>query len=374
MDPQKFSDPEAVRIAVREFDELGRTAFLEKYGFARSKSYMLRDESTGNLYDARAVLGAAYGYAFPDIGPLSTSDVPADEADTQRTLSELGFEVVRVGENWTREEVEITVRDYFQMLELESSGRPYNKREHNARLQARLKIRSRASIELKHQNISAVLAQIGLPFIRGYKPRTNLQELLREVVLGYVVAKNAEVARLLDNIEAQTIAPTPMYRGVLMMPPKVEVRPLTTKKTRLPRKLDYADRDERNRQLGRNGESWVVQFERTRLNDEARPDLAAEIDWLSERLGDGAGYDIMSFEASGAARFIEVKTTNGGPETPFIVSRNEKEFSADVGDAFCLYRVFNFAISPKLFIVRGSLADNFVLDAMDYRARLRAAS
>lgn len=365
-------NPEAVKLALSEFDELGRTAFLEKYGFRRSRMYMLRDPDTGNLYDCLAIIGAAYGYAFPDEAPIAMSDIPDDEAVAERVLTDLGFEVVRVGQDWSKKEVEATIRDYFQMLTLESARRPYSKSDHNARLRSILKIRSRASIELKHQNISAVLAQLGLPFIRGYKPRANLQQLLREEVLNYIVARNAELTNIMDNLQEQTDPGQASFRGVLVEPPKVEAIAIPSTSPRLPRKFDYADRDERNRKLGRSGESWTVEFERVRLTDEGRPDLAARVDWLSERLGDGAGYDIMSYEASELARFIEVKTTNGGPETPFVVSRNEKEFSEEMGDSFCLYRVFSFSSVPKLFILRGSIASHLTLHPIDFRAHLKS--
>ena len=68
------------------------------------------------------------------------------------------------------------------------------------------------------------------------------------------------------------------------------------------------------------------------MNEANRADLAAKIDWVSERCGDGTGYDIMSFEEDAVTRFIEVKTTNGGSLTPFIISQNELEFSEDVSN------------------------------------------
>ncbi|WP_375248230.1 DUF3883 domain-containing protein [Sphingomonas sp.] len=40
--------------------------------------------------------------------------------------------------------------------------------------------------------------------------------------------------------------------------------------------------------------------------------------------GDGAGYDILSFDTDGSDRLIEVKTTNGWERTPFHVTRNER--------------------------------------------------
>lgn len=63
--------------------------------------------------------------------------------------------------NWSREEVEATVSDYFEMLALELRGEPYNKAEHNRNLQKFLNARTKAAVELKHQNISAVLIELG---------------------------------------------------------------------------------------------------------------------------------------------------------------------------------------------------------------------
>ena len=60
--------------------------------------------------------------------------------------------------DWTRDEVEATVADYFVMLESELRGESYSKAEHNRRLQQIIG-RSRGSVEFKHQNISAVLTR-----------------------------------------------------------------------------------------------------------------------------------------------------------------------------------------------------------------------
>jgi hypothetical protein len=372
MSISKLKSPDAVLSAMKEFDAVGRTYFLEKYGFGKSREYMLRDPATGKLYDSKAIFGAAYGYAFPDDGPLHAKDFSGGGATVERVLQGLGFEVVRVGQDWTATEVEATVKDYFEMLYLESTGTAYSKAEHNEQLRARLTSRSKSSIELKHQNISAVLDQLGLPYIRGYKPRSNLQELLRQTVLRYVDQNRQVLAKVMDGFDALTTPGERKFRGVLVEPPKVETLSPTLKRARLPRKLDYASREEHNRKLGHSGESWTVAFETTRLTDEGRPDLAAKIDWISERLGDGTGYDILSYDPSEVGRFIEVKTTNGGASTPFIVTKNELDFSEDTEDAFCLYRVFEFASAPKLFILRGAISANLELEALDYRARLKS--
>ncbi|HRJ79949.1 MAG TPA: hypothetical protein PLF37_15730, partial [Planctomycetota bacterium] len=67
------------------------------------------------------------------------------------------------------------------MLEAELTGRPYSKTEHRKALLDHIK-RSEGSIEFKHQNISAALQDLGLPWIAGYKPRSNYQIALLEAV------------------------------------------------------------------------------------------------------------------------------------------------------------------------------------------------
>src|SRR4249919_271239 len=89
-----------------------------------------------------------------------------------------------MAEDWSRDEVELIVADYFAMLRAELSGQAVNKADHNRRLRERLTTRSKGSIEFKHANISAALLSLGeLPYIEGYKPRSNYQSMLEQVIL-----------------------------------------------------------------------------------------------------------------------------------------------------------------------------------------------
>jgi hypothetical protein len=371
MSLSELTDPEAVRQAIAEFDRMGRAAFLQRYGFGKARDYLLRE--SGRSYDSKAIVGAAFGYQFPDRGPLKSADFNGGENTVQRKLEDLGFTVERIGETWSRPEVERTVGDYLDMLALEARGAPFNKSAHNNDLRRYLNGRSKASVELKHQNISAVLHELGLPFIRGYKPRSNVQELLREVVVQSIRQRQNDLARVLDDYEAVHAPSGPDYRAVLVEPPApAAIAPGPTQRLRLPRKLDHAARDESNRALGRAGESWSLGYERFRLGQNQRHDLASRIDWVADTQGDGAGYDIASFDDDGAACYIEVKTTNGGAATPFVVTSNELAFSIEAGPAFRLYRLFTFSSAPHLFILRGALTEALALTPMNYRARVRA--
>jgi hypothetical protein len=80
--------------------------------------------------------------------------------------------------DWSLEEVNQTVQDYFGMLQKELAGQPYSKAQHNRILQAKLNGRTKAAVELKHQNISVVLHKLGYVFIKGYKPKGNIHSVL----------------------------------------------------------------------------------------------------------------------------------------------------------------------------------------------------
>jgi hypothetical protein len=112
----------------------------------------------------------------------------------------------------------------------------------------------------------------------------------------------------------------------------------------------------------------VFELERKRLHDGGRRDLAALVEWTSQSRGDGAGYDICSFDESGGTRLIEVKTTGLGKYFPFNVTVNEVRCSQARSDEFHLYRVFNFGPAAQLYMLPGELAKSCHLDPTQYRA------
>ena len=370
----RLQSPAAIQAALDEFLKLGRSAFLERYGFGKSRDYLARDPRSGELCDSKAIVGAAYGFQFPEEGPLKPEDFSGGEATVVSKLQALGFEVVRIGEDWSAEEVDATVASYFEMLHLEALQSSYKKTEFNAALRQQLKGRSKASVELKHQNISAVLHNMELPFIPGYKPRSNIQLLLRKAVQQFVLGHSDTVRQVVDAMEDVKTPAQKTFRALVVQPPPVELVAKVAsgeQRIRLPRKVDFASRDESNRNLGRAGEQWAIDFEHQRLAEAGLPELLQRLDWVSDRLGDGAGYDILSYDAPGQPRYIEVKTTNGAHASSFLISRNELDFSQESGDAFFLYRIFEFRRSPSLYMLRGDVSKQLHLEPMDYRASFR---
>src|SRR5580698_3917496 len=78
-------------------------------------------------------------------------------------------------DDWRDDELDLIVADYFAMLAADLSKEHYVKSHHRTVLMDRIN-RNNGSIEFKHQNISAVLDEFGLPWIPGYKPRSNYQK------------------------------------------------------------------------------------------------------------------------------------------------------------------------------------------------------
>jgi hypothetical protein len=91
----ELTSPEAVHAAVREYEELGRDEFLERYGFGRARDYMLVID--GHEYDSKAIVGVAHGIQHPELGALRSEDFSGG-APTIEKLRALGFEVVSLGE------------------------------------------------------------------------------------------------------------------------------------------------------------------------------------------------------------------------------------------------------------------------------------
>ena len=279
-----------------------------------------------------------------------------------------------VASGWAREEVEATVAAYLAMLRAELSGMLYSKAEHRRKLLPLLQSRSEQSIEFKHANISAILIELGFPFISGYKPRSNYQGLLYEVVSDQLAGDPLIHKLAADDTEQLAAVPTvDDILNALTEPPK----PVAPKnRVAAPTALyavapvNYLEREASNRSLGLAGEEFVINFERARLIHAGVENLASKIEHVAKVRGDAAGYDVLSFEQSGEEKLIEVKTTKYGAHAPFFVSRNELEVSKAQASRYHLYRVFEFRERPLLFTLHGALSSTCALDPTNYIARV----
>lgn len=276
------------------------------------------------------------------------------------------------GSEWSRQEVQAIVDDYLSMLASELAGTPYNKAAHRRALLPMLNGRSEQSIEFKHSNISAALIEAGFPYIAGYKPRSNYQSLLADVL-----AEQMSAAAHLQEI-AGADADRPMVvpevediLEVLTTAPKFADKPREVTESLRPAirlATNYIEREARNRSLGAAGELFVLNYERARLALVGKENLAARIEHTSKVRGDYEGYDILSFDETGAERLIEVKTTKYGSETPFFVTRNEVSTSERRSSLYHIYRLYSFRQSPRLYTLVGAISQRCQLSAASFIA------
>jgi Domain of unknown function (DUF3883) len=270
----------------------------------------------------------------------------------------------KIGRPWSDDELDAIVADYFSMLRAELSRQPYVKSHHSALLMEQIG-RTHRSVEFKHQNISAVLEEMGLPWITGYKPKRNYQASIFAAIDRYL-SSDQDIAYSQLPPRVLAVADDAV---TFVDAPKLEVpsdRPWQLE--RLLKKFDPVERDRHNRSLGRAGEEFVLELERKKFTKLERPDLLKKIRWVSAEDGDGAGYDILSFEPDGRELLIEVKTTNGAARTPFFLSENECQRAAASAESWRLYRVHLFAQNPRVFQIAPPLSETLNLRPDVWRA------
>lgn len=272
------------------------------------------------------------------------------------------------GTPWTEDEVSAVVEGYFRMLAWERAGTPYSKAENRRRLMATVR-RSEGSIERKLQNISAVLDVLGAQWINGYKPLAHYQDALVAAVErnlgrepGFLYPANADSEPLALNEEAILVTPPPFTDPDKTLTPAVR---------RLVGKFDPAERDARNRDLGKAGEKFVVEFERARLRRAGRDDLADDVRWVSDLDGDGYGYDIRSYENDGRQRLLEIKTTCGHERTAFWLTRREVDVAAERSEIYRIRRVFHFRNRAQMFEIVPPLKEALLMTPASFLAAPR---
>jgi hypothetical protein len=96
---------------MREYDELGAAAFLEKYGYAPARIYRIADY--GRQYDSKAIAGVAHGYATGQF--LRPSDFSGGQHTVVRALEPLGFTFAPDSLEDTRAWLVTTKSDYRRL-------------------------------------------------------------------------------------------------------------------------------------------------------------------------------------------------------------------------------------------------------------------
>ncbi len=102
------------------------------------------------------------------------------------------------------------------------------------------------------------------------------------------------------------------------------------------------------KETGDQGEEVVFLIEYQFLLDAGKFDLAGKVKNVSKDLGDGAGYDVLSYFLDGRPKYIEVKTTSSDIDRPFYLSKNERDFMERERETCFVYRVSLADLPPSV--------------------------
>ncbi|MCB0963058.1 MAG: hypothetical protein KDA98_07115 [Acidimicrobiales bacterium] len=80
-----------VNLAMAEFDELGRDAFLERYGYGPARNYFLVEGD--HRYDSKALVAAAWSHEHPGKPAPTPAEFSGGLGTVARRLQELGFQM-----------------------------------------------------------------------------------------------------------------------------------------------------------------------------------------------------------------------------------------------------------------------------------------
>ena len=211
-------------------------------------------------------------------------------------------------------------------------------------------------------------------------PSTTRNEVLIIQRIGNIVAHQQETRKIYDEGFVLDKSSRPAKFSLLnpisqaVIPPE-EITTIKEKTRRfIARKVDWEKARDRNNEIGDQGEEFILEFEIDRLIEVLSIDRTSAIQnvqHLSRLQGDGLGYDISSINDDGSPRYIEVKTTSGGFNQPFYMSKNEKNFFEEYGDSAFIYRVYNFNRETRrgdvTIINQSELFTNFNFDTITWQ-------
>jgi hypothetical protein len=276
-------------------------------------------------------------------------------------------------EAWDWLEYEVCAAEYFSMLTKEMHSIKYDESAQIRALSKALVNHSTAAIDLQLQHISAILLQMGFPYISRFKPNFKYQIELKEVILAQLAAQQSTMDDLTPINSSIKPPYTTSWENILDLDLPERIAAVIRPDRRfIARIQDYAKRESMNRHLGESGEDFIYTYEKKRLTRAGRDDLANEVEWSSKEKGDGLGYDLKSFVVNDETsevreHFIEIKTTVSGKYQPFFVTDNELAFSKKE-ESYSLFRVYDFPKSPRFFQLRGPIDQNVNLSSELYKA------
>lgn len=131
--------------------------------------------------------------------------------------------------------------------------------------------------------------------------------------------------------------------------------------------VDWEALRSRFAEIGFGGEILVLRLEADHLASIGRTDLAEKVQHASKEVGDGLGYDILSYFGDGREKYIEVKTTTVSLNEPLYLSRRELELLTNNPQSAFVYRILTNSEEVKLAVFSGEdFFNEYELDPIRY--------
>lgn len=134
---------------------------------------------------------------------------------------------------------------------------------------------------------------------------------------------------------------------------------------------DYDAENQNKKKLGDAGEQLVLQWEKESLEQQGCGHLAQKV----IKVLDWEGYDILSYHPDGTEKYIEVKTTTGSANRPFVLTVNEKRTMLEKSDNYYLYRLYDYDAgmnSALCFVLPGDFSDMVLEEPTQFNIYLKA--
>lgn len=107
------------------------------------------------------------------------------------------------------------------------------------------------------------------------------------------------------------------------------------------RKIDWDKVNQQRGLTGSQGEKIAMAIERDYLIQIGYSELADKVKNVSKEIGDGLGYDILSYFPDGREKYIEVKSSTKANGQSFHLSSNELSFLQENLSNAVVYRIFS---------------------------------
>lgn len=150
---------------------------------------------------------------------------------------------------------------------------------------------------------------------------------------------------VLDETQEELVPEPDEPRG----PTVLDTLPDTTPEVFVAEQIDWNRVNKQNKLTGNTGERIVVAYEQNQLREAGHHELADRVEHTAQVVGDGTGYDVLSFFSDGRKKYIEVKSTHNLSHSTLFITHNELSFLREHPEQTFVYCVTEATSdSPKV--------------------------